>query len=273
MSKEEETVRRVLLMALVLVVALGVTSGVFAWTHNEHIHNNTGETINDVHKVLKGRWLVDEMMTDTFPFAEWEQVFVGGGWETHLRWWGADVPTCQYAHVCFTIVDPITLEYAPGAEIRRGWWTRDGEFVSWLSPILSAGGEVDMGQFCLYLGNFSWQHMYLDSMPAPPVFVTDIAVAFVDECIPIEDLTYEVMYDPGSTLPWQLQPPMDLLVHGMWYQQICYPADSYWCIVRMTLVDGTDPNPYHEFMKFEVLPGGPSATEATTWGRLKGLFR
>ena len=51
-SKEDTGMKRLSLMALVLIVALGMTSGVYAWTHNEHIHNNTGETINDVHKVL-----------------------------------------------------------------------------------------------------------------------------------------------------------------------------------------------------------------------------
>lgn len=265
--------RKVLITLVVLVIALGINSGVLAWTHNEHIHNNTGETINDVHKVLRGRWIVDEMMTDTFPFTDWEQVSTPRGWETRLRWWGADVPTCQYAHVCFTIVDPVTLEYAPGAQIIRGWWTRDGDFVSWLSPIVSANGAVEADEFCLLLGNFNWQHPELDTLPAPPVFITDIAVAFTDECIPIEDLNYDLMYDPGSTLPWQPLPPIDLLVHSAWYQQICYPADAYWCIVRMTLEDGTDPNPYHEFMKFQVLPGGPSATEQSTWGRLKQIFR
>ena len=60
--------RKVLITLVVLDIALGINSGVLAWTHNEHIHNNTGETINDVHKVLRGRWIVDEMMTDTFPF-------------------------------------------------------------------------------------------------------------------------------------------------------------------------------------------------------------
>jgi hypothetical protein len=266
--------RRALLSVLVMVLALGVTSGVLAWTHNEHIHNNTGETINDVHKVLKGRWIVDEMMTDTFPFTEWEQVETPWGWETRLRWWGADVPTCQYVHVCFTIIDPETMEYAQGAQIIRGWWTRDGEFIDWLSPVLSAEGVVELGEFCLSLGNFMFQSFdQPDTMPAPPVFVTDIAIAFVDECVPIEDLTYEIMYDPGSTLPWQQLPPMDILVHGIYFGQICYPADAYWGIVRMTLEDGTDPNPYHEFMKFPIIPGGPSATESTTWGRLKGLFR
>ena len=195
--------RQALLVTLVLVVALGVTSGVLAWTHNEHVHNNTGVTINDVHKVLKGRWIVEEMMTDTFPFTEWEQEFVNGEWETHLRWWGADVPTCQYAHVCFTIVDPVTAEYAPGAQILEAWWSResgfiapDDEFVAYFSPVVSAESEIEMGSFCFYLGNFNWQDPDHDSLPAPPIFITDIAVAFVDECIPIEDFwTDERMED------------------------------------------------------------------------------
>ena len=261
--------RKVLLIAVVFIAALGITSGVYAWTHNEHIHNNTGQTINDVHKVLKGQWIVSDMMATTFPNTEWEQVFVGGEWETHLRWWGADLPHCQTAHVCFEIIDPNTGALAPGAQIISAWWTRDGEFVAWMSPVLSAKGEVRVDEFCLEIGNFNM----LDTIPAPPVFVTDIAIAFTDECVPIEDLTYEVMYDPGSTLPWQQLPPVDLLIPGVWYQQICSPADSYWWIVRITLEDGTDPNPYHEFMKFEVVPGGPSAADETTWGRLKSLFR
>ena len=226
--------KRLSLMALVLIVALGMTSGVYAWTHNEHIHNNTGETINDVHKVLKGIWTVTEMMTETFPNADWEVRPTPTGMVTELRWWGADVPFCQDADVCFTVIDPVTGELAPGAEIIRAWWTRDREFVGWISPVLSAKQEVVVTGFCLHLGNFSWQHLEVDSLPAPPVFVTDIAVAFTDECIPIEDLNYETLYDPGSPLAWQQLPPADLLVHGVWY---------------------------------------PSAVEGATWGRLKQLFR
>lgn len=267
--------RQVLLIGLALIIALGVTSDVYAWTHNEHIHNNTGQTINDVHKVLKGRWIVTEMMTDTFPFTEWEAQLTPSGWVTILGWWGANVPHCQYAHVCFTIVDPATGQLAPGAEIERAWFTRDGMFAGDLGPVVSANGQVVGDEFCLEIGNFHYlgDDFVTDSLPSPPVFVTDIAVVFTNECIPIEDLNYEVLYDPGSTLPWRHLPPTDLLVFGHWYQQICYPADSYWCIVRMTMEDGTDPNSYHEFMKFEVQPGGPSGTDETTWGRLKELFR
>lgn len=262
--------KQVMLIVLALIMAMGITSGVCAWTHNEHIHNNTGVTINDVHKVLMGQWIVSDMMATTFPNTDWEQVFVDGQWETHLRWWGADLPHCQTAHVCFEITDPTTGALAHGAQIISAWWTRDGERIDWMGPVLSAHGEVRMDEFCLDIGNFNMR----DTIPAYPVFVTDIAVAFVDECIPIEDLNYEVMYDPGSPLPWQQLPPMDLLVHGQWYQAPCYPVESiWWCVVRMTLEDGTDPNPYHEFMKFEVLPGGPSATDETTWGRMKSLFR
>ncbi len=265
--------RKVLLMVLVLVTALGVTSGVYAWTHNEHIHNNTGETVNDAHKVLKGIWTVDRMMSTTFPITEWETQPTPTGWVTILHWSGADLPCCEDADVCFTVSDPATGQLAPGAEIIRAWWTYDREFVGWISPVMSSKAVVNEGEFCFFLGNFNWQHLEVDSLPAPPVFVTDIAVAFTNECLTIEDLNYETLYDPGSTLPWQQLPPVDLLLHRVWYQQICYPYDSYWCIVRMTLEDGTDPNPYYEFQKLEVLPGGPSAADLTTWGRLKQLFR
>jgi hypothetical protein len=265
--------RQVILVTLVFVLALGMTSGLYAWTHNEHIHNNTTQVVNDVHKVLRGRWTVDRMMTDTFPFADWGVVWDGTEWVTRLHWWGADVPPCQYAHVCFTVVDPATGLLAPGAEIKRAWFTYDEEYVDDLTWVISAVGAAEEELFCLYIGNF--RMLGVDSLaPSPPVYVTDIAIAFSDECIPIEDMTYEVMYDPGSTLPWQQLPPMDLLVFEQWYQvNNCYPADSFWGYLRMTLYDGIEPFPYHEFMKFEVQPGGPSAAEATTWGRLKGLFR
>ena len=45
-------------------------------------------------------------------------------------------------------------------------------------------------------------------------------------------------------------------------------------VLRMTLDDGTDPmNPYHEFHQFTLTGGAPSATDESTWGNIKGLFR
>jgi len=266
---------RILLPVLVATLALSVAPSVFAWTHNEHVHNNTGQTVNDVHKVLEGIWDIPEMMIATFPNTDWYVDPVDS--LTYLHWWGADLPHCEYAHTCFTAADPVTGNAAPGGIIRRAYFTYDGVFVGDMGPSASADGRGEGDIFQLHLGNFRRlePNPPLPTLPALPIEVTEIAVGFVNACLPIEDLVFEKMYGPDSGIDWILLPPMSLAVFEAWYGVVVpMPFGSAAAVVRMTLDDGSDPlNPYHEFHQFTLNGGPPSATDPSTWTKIKGIFR
>jgi hypothetical protein len=263
---------RILFSVLAVVVALAVAPSAFAWTHNEHVHNNTGQVVNDVHKVLNGQWDIPEMMTTTFANTEW--YYDPADDKTYLTWWGDNLPHCEYAHCCFTAQDPVTGNAAPGGIVERAYFTFDGDFVGDLGPVASAQGRGEQDVFVAEVGNF---HMLEGDpmMPAPPIEVLEIAIGFVDTCLPIEDLVFELLYGPDSGIDWIPLPPMTLADHGVWYPVVVpMQFGAAAAVLRMTLDDGTDPdNPYHEFHQFTLTGGAPSATEEGTWSKIKGIFR
>jgi len=261
---------RILFPVLVVMFALTIAPSTFAWTHNEHVHNNTGQTVNDVHKVLKGIWDIPQQMIETFPNTDWYVDPIDS--LTYLHWWGADLPHCEYAHTCFTAQDPATGNAAPGGIVLKAYFTLDGVYVGDLGPAMSANGRGEQDIFVAEVGNFR----LLDSgMPAPPVEILDIAIGFVNQCLPIEDLVFDQMYGPNSGIDWIPLPPMSIPLHSTWYPVVVpMPIGSAAAVLRMTLDDGTDPNnPYHEFHQFTLTGGAPSATDQSTWSKIKGIFR
>ena len=111
----------ILLLASALVSGHAATS--LAWTHNEHVINNSGDTAHDVVKILDGHYNITAMAHWTFPSTgSWQVTTLGGKEVTVLRWWGATVPPGGHADCCFTALTA-SGNTAPQSIILAAFWT------------------------------------------------------------------------------------------------------------------------------------------------------
>jgi hypothetical protein len=263
---------KVLAPVVLILFVMGMLSTAFAWTNNEHFCNRTGQVVNDIHKILKGQWRVPGMSVTTFPFTNVDVYHDGEEMVTHMTWWGNDVPDGGWAHVCFSAFDAAGVSPNRGM-FKRAYMTRDGVFVDDLGPVPAVEAQVDPGVLHLKIGNFQ---LLTDSLvPAPPVWV-ELDAIFVDACLPMDSLTFEILYDPDSPLPWEPLATRLLHEHGVWYEwDVGFAGNPSGGVFRMTLYyDGDPSSVIHEFTQFTLRPGGePSTVEPTPWGRIKMLFR
>jgi hypothetical protein len=114
--------KQMFLCAGVLAVALGLSSNVHAWSHNEHNVNNNSTTAYDVVKILDGDYEISAMMDWDFSSQDYYHVSIGSKVYTVLRWWNGQVPPGTAGDVCFT-AEALGSHSAPRAEIVAAWWT------------------------------------------------------------------------------------------------------------------------------------------------------
>lgn len=228
---------------------------VYAWSHNEHFHNNTGQTAYDVHKILDGRYAITAMMTGQ-PFNSTNWYWRGN--ETVLRWYDGQVPNCQRGHCCFTAKPRIV--YIPvRAIIKKKYWTdRYGAYIGDCGPNISIiVTPYEWGVFNIEVGNFSFSgelDNYLEH--TPPFFADQMAIAFTERQLPLEELTVENIFEGGVQLDWQdvMTPAMQIEPDSGWIlvdSQRPIPQVDHGIMLFRAVLHEAD-NLTHEVFQFEI---------------------
>ena len=250
------------LALLAVTLPLAMVTVAHPYTHNEHFRNNDPDsTVLGITKTVCGgsELNVSEMQSTTFDSTWWGHINPRC---VELKWRNGSVAPGEYSHVCFTATDQFGHE---GVTIVQVDTVKEGRSGWDFGPAVSGVGSRQGSDFQLALGNYRCLDLGPPMVPSNPIELLDLAVAFVDERLPIDSLVYEVMYDSLSPLNWVELVPDTLAVFRQWYGWTVpiSPDTGEWAVVRMSMTDATHPIPYHDFMEFYLVPGLSSVGEAS----------
>ena|GEM_PF-6321840 len=197
-----------LLLVVALVMVMAWSTSAFAWTVQNHPHNNNSQTAYDAAKILRGYYDITDAITGTSAdrFLYWDVYYhmVGVDTFTIIKWWGGEIDSCETAAMCYD-----TRSGKCPKEMTLVWTDSLQQIIGVPQVVVTNCNSFDGGNHAFALANdwHAWDGAALPpapgdgaGVPMGPIEVTNLAYTVIDVPYPMEQIDSSLFDDPG--LDW-----------------------------------------------------------------------